>query len=830
MTAAPTRRPSRPRRRRLSRFLLGAALALAGVLVPLEAPALPDSSVQAQEPPNTGEPDSGNGNPGPGTEDGEPGPVTDDGEPDTEPGADGDPVVTGTPSPCTVGQPSNSNEQVDINGPLCILKVTACPYDPVHYDPDRPGEYPRLRPSTEFNPEVRDVDERLIGIYAGFCEARHFSKDTPDTYEVCTDPEKTKGFIVRTHVMERPTDEENLPVIDEVSGNPVVHRLCRIVYPASCPVGSHDEPYGCRAVSRRAWSCPDNYFPRNEFNTCYRPLDPPSGSHPACSAPPTLVAMRCDDYAGTDYTSSPDCNSFETGGPTPELRATADAYWCEFDASRLRVACHGPPPVDGCAPEWRSCLKRASETGGCNGIAETIRCRGLQAEFDASRDKAAKAEEVRAEGCQPCVLLPFEPTPTDCPRDTYDEPTRPPQAFRASFELTHELKASYYSGSQECLAFRKDQEDASKREKCLQRLVLCADPPTGSLQWASGHTSGLAVVNSPVVLTVEGIATRVIKVAGLSDSSGLETEEARNRGYNLLAFPGDSGDVIRRWSIPAATSSLRGVNNLVLGGRGMCYYSGRDYNPLFRVVVEELWPDRREHRQEIESLFGEDSLEWWKQLSRPEKRQRTLARGLKYWPDLKTARGKANQKEYREDNLVSEVDCNWSRAASYGDQIWCRWTPTHPGYYRLTAASAWRSQHVSGITTRNSLTAHWSRRDEQRAKDPILQALKNPTTQAEIRTILNNENLKPADVGLNPELTDYLPLTAGDPRQSERESAQESPYATPAARCPSRDFRFFCGGSSASANYTVSEPIGIAVHEVRVATRTPRARSSPPPL
>ena len=314
--ARRARRPaSRPRRRSLARFLLGAALAIAGVVVPLEAPALPDSPVQAQDPPST-------------------------------------PVIAGTAESCpSPYQPSGSNAA------LCILETTACRDAPASL-----GGGP-MQPSVQL-PEIVDVNMRRTAGYPDFCEARYLEKDDEAGYAACRNTANTLGLIVRWHVMEEAVDGDGNPELDD-QGDPVLLHLCRIIHPATCPAGAQVGPYECRSVRRRTWSCSDGYRPRNDFNTCYRPLSR-LDRHPACGAgAPTLVALDCADYVGTDYALSPaavKCADFDTGSAGSRLQVnTGNTYWCRFDASYLKVACHADPrPAAECPSAPASCLKRAS--------------------------------------------------------------------------------------------------------------------------------------------------------------------------------------------------------------------------------------------------------------------------------------------------------------------------------------------------------------------------------------------------------------------------------------------------------------------------------------
>ena len=107
------------------------------------------------------------------------------------------------------------------------------------------------------------------------------------------------------------------------------------------------------------------------------------------------------------------------------LAGTSSNWWCEFNPSFLKVVCHGAnPPTAECSLPTARCLKRASQTGGCTAIAKAIRCRALQAEHDADNLNPT-ALDVRAQGCEPCLLLPFQPVPRSCSDDIRREPAEP---------------------------------------------------------------------------------------------------------------------------------------------------------------------------------------------------------------------------------------------------------------------------------------------------------------------------------------------------------------------------------------------------------------------
>jgi hypothetical protein len=95
-----------------------------------------------------------------------------------------------------------------------------------------------------------------------------------------------------------------------------------------------------------------------------------------------------------------------------------------------------------------------------------------------------------------------------------------------------------------------------------------------------------------------------------------------------------------------------------------------------------------------------------------------------------------------------------------------------------------------------------------RDRDPIL------TDPDAVRRLLHDEGLQPGDLGLTDDLSDYLPLTS--------RVDQDTGYTLAGLSC--RDLRFICNlGGGGSNNYTESDPLGIVVHEVRVATRTPNS-------
>ena len=214
--------------------------------------------------------------------------------------------------------------------------------------------------------------------------------------------------------------------------------VCRIFYPIKCPAGvlelARVGAHTCRAVKRRNWTCGAGYLAGNRFPICFRKIEFAAGEAvPACQGKvPDLGAFKegeraCETYVGSDVLAAPGeiaCSAYTTGdfeGLTGFTRVAMqanpdNAYWCRFDAAKLTLNCHGPnQPASGCAQQDAMCLKRASRTGGCDQIIETVRCRAYQTAFAQSRIDIAA---VRDQGCVPCVNLPFQ-SPT-----CQDETTR----------------------------------------------------------------------------------------------------------------------------------------------------------------------------------------------------------------------------------------------------------------------------------------------------------------------------------------------------------------------------------------------------------------------
>ncbi len=737
----------------LSRPLLGAALAVAGVLVPLDPGAVPEplSAIAGDSP-----------------------------------AAAQAVIESGSPSPC----PSGWRPSAD--GADCRLEIDACPASP----PDVGGA---LTPSVAFPspPELAalDIHGAEIHRYPGFCEVRLVEKDDAAAYDACT---RATGFIRMTHEMEVSPDDPSI----------ILH-MCRLVTPAACAAGSEAHRVRstkCRAISRRTWTCAPGFAPRNEFNSCYRLPDAHTGSHPACGeGAPTFVARDCADYVGNDYVRDPDatlCTRFEMGGAlamTPNtLAGTAGAYWCEFNAAYLTAACHGaaPPPAD-CAPSTGRCLKRASDTGGCTAIARTVRCRGLQAAY---LEDTKTVQEINAAGCQPCVFLPFQPLPPSCPDALRAAPATLYTSQASKYETLHRVRESFNIDHIRCAPVRNG-ADLADHADC-RNTPVCLGAPRGYLTWEGTHGSGLAVVNAPVVLRVSDIPTDVATVIRLGFS---QPARLRVASFSFLRFADDAqGDpLVRVWPRIDSADSFTRVSQF-MGGSGTCLV---DELPRFKARVTELWPDVPEAHAEIRALFGEQTLDWWDALAVEDKRRNTEARGLTFWDDLTTNAERNDEREQRSVGLEEEIDCN------VGAEVWCRWLPRRPGYFKAIAAGAW-------VMKQSSTSRQWINPDWNYTKD-LVKFLAEPANTPTVRDLLNQHGLTAEQAGLTPDLLALLPTVPADGGVTGSRNFEWLYTAAAGAhnRCPTSDLRQRSCGSSRAGNYTETEPVAILVQEVRVATR-----------
>ncbi len=751
-------------RRPITRSLVGIALVAAGIFIPVESGSVPDPLAGT-----IGE-----------------SPVS----------AQTTAIVIGQPDPCP---------QIPVPwsaiGSNCILETSACPESPLIA-----GFI--LLPSVGY-PDVLATppDE-----YAGFCEHRFIEPPQPlpgvteslddqlrrQQYNDCTNG--SGGFAVKNHgrmITETVLDQFGTPVVRQRE-----ERRCRLLAQPRCVVGLHRVASNtCRAVQRQTWGCPQG-IPINEFNRCYVAQSISYvGQHLACRpGAPDFRSFDCDAYVDDDFVypaTSVACSSYPTGDPSTSLQPNPNGglfssdYWCEFDTSDLKVVCHNvPKPAGECAAVSALCLKRASQTGGCDAIAHTISCRAMQADF-ADPNVPLTVVQMQQAGCEPCVLLPFRPPPTECPADVTVTPATAARDTQYHDAL-HMVKDDFYVANTDCQAVREGTTLLQNDARCRSHEV-CADPPRGELTWRSNHFSQLAVVNSPVVVGVSGIPTQIVssprlRVAGTRFLSGFD---------NILSYDDNVDNVfgdpiVRVFGKVDPAQQYSDIKDLA--GAAECVF--RD-GPQFRITIQELWPDIDD--AEITSLLGPESLAWWNALSDAEKEGRIRARDVN-WLTNPTPAEVDQEREQRVTGFTEVVDCN------FGGEIWCRWTPTRSGYFKLIGAAAW-------IGKRGSSGRSWS---STFSMNMFRQNLSDAPFISRLESALRRIRLDPADVGVNATLTDTVPRPNPDSDWLYTSEAGDS------FRCPAADVRSRCGTASGDAgNYTETTPIGILVREVRVVTRAP---------
>ena len=767
---------TRCKRRRLIKPLVGLILTLIGVFAPLESPELPapfddlsdGSHAYAQPPP-----------------------------PDWLPG-------NAAPCPST---PIMWTAQ----GANCVLTTHACPESPLT------GELMRLSIApgglaSQLDPSLNIEYTVLAGLprYPEFCEERVPSSNV--LHSQCT---AITGYAILEY------DDQDT---DAVAG-------CRIVYPVTCDVGMHQiGARTCRAVQRRTWTCPTGYAPRNEFNECYliRPTAPPT--HPACgTGTPQFLVVDCAGYVGTDFLTSPssvDCQVDYDAGATVQLApnsrpGTSSDHWCQFDAAFLKVECHSPtPPPGDCAVDISLCLKRISATGGCSLVAETIRCRKHQGDF---AQGTVTQEQVQAQGCEPCTLLPFEPVPSHCPAEISTD--APSGLSNTQWLANHQRRLMESQLDAGLGAFRcRGFLNTGVLDTACDNVPRCADPPRGRLDWHSSHYSQLAVINAPVVMSFTDIETTRERFYSLNMRRGDVNVTDGFQTYDYFVdSTGFDDRRMRTFSEPDPATSYSSVNAMV---DSECLLR---YAPYLQVRVEELWPDDPDHRTAITQLFGSTALDWWTSLTVAEQRRRTEARGLNYWGTLLTPAEQDQERQDRYTASTQEIDCNSN------EPRWCRWTPLRSGFFRLQGQGAWVSARTRdrtfGITTRPDL------------HDDIRTSLSSQSKRNQVRRWLNRRGLTPEEIGLMPNLMGPLDLPPGlnpaewpfpppPPGVNLEDWAQTPAGASalnewmytefaPRTTCVPRDIRISCGGGYNVGNYTETEYIGIQVHEVRVSTVAP---------
>ena len=735
-------------------------------------------------------------------------------------------MIDGTPNNCPATpvlwdpQPGDSDF---LTAPECILELPACPESPLVS-----GQYMRLSvPPAGLATEFPDLDALYTDAieyplipgmdrYPEFCEERVLRSVDPVVHAACT---AVTGYTVLSY-----------------SGGDG----CRLLYPITCAAGLHrDGSATCRAVQRRTWTCAAGYIPRNEFNTCYQAPTYSGTTHPACEAgAPEFLVMDCEAYAAQDFihnsasincatrylTDTParhaDGTQAVSGAPTVTLQLNyksgpSSDYWCAFDARYLTVACHRTDitPAECSTASMALCLKRASATGGCNVIVDTIRCRALEAAF-AQQPTITTISEVRAQGCAPCLLLPFTSIPAQC-QLTPSAPTRPRSDTRPEQILS--VMGDFAVDIGACQDVMTPDDLAN--DAACNSIAICADPPRGRIDWTSSHFSHLAVINSPILVQFLDIPLRN-RESRLMYYSWRRSDPIYRAYDRTPQFIDASGHASRFRTFSQVDQSTQ-FNNVAAMITAECRIGA---DPYLNVVVEELWPDN--DQAAIRQLFGTDALAWWTSLSTTEQEQRTLSRGL----GLLSTPPTADELRARSDQLTTRIHCNLAGGRA------CRWTPTRPGFYRLKGVGAWlisrsgRRQWGTNYRS-NFLDAldhhlqsetlpydgncaplpHWNNSPDNELRMKDKDCIRSDILDHTDVTALS-------EVGLRNDLSGVLPYPTDDAALFNED------YAAMAG-CRTWDFRVSCTGGSiagyGTGNYTETESIGIIVHEVRVSTVMP---------
>lgn len=696
-------------------------------------------------------------------------------------------VVSGTPDRCPSGWTEAAGDDS-----LCVLTQRACPESPLKLD----GLSARtMTISTEFH---------------DFCEDTVLHSESEPLYDACIETQHPAltGFAIKLH-------------------DDGVDPSCRAIVPTECAPGLHRVSLeNCRQYVRRTWVCRENYIARNEFNTCYLPQT--ASPDRACEAVGSQFTLfDCATYVGEDLVQPPvrpTCKRAFKIGNAYKFKGAGNKFWCKYDASWLRLECH----ADGasCQTTDALCIRRASKTGGCDAVLHTIKCHKLHQAADTD------AEDLQQAGCTPCPILPFSPVDrTACRAEEYARTAntnlselhqyghlvKDDFAYETCVGLQNELK----NGSFEQATF----DTCAKQPKCL-------DPPHGAVRWHSAHPSGLAMINVPVIVESTDLVIQEKTLLYPRPDYGqyLQYNQLHGDGQKLLGLittQETNALIVGSNSSEAAAhapASWGEVNTdskydsiSLMMSNGQCTLASR---PSFRLVVEEMWPD--EDSQDMLRLFGAQALEWWP-TERAQQERISAERGFRLTTGL-SPEEQQQERERRELERSSEIGCHSDT------ESWCRWTPQHAGYFRLTVAGAWTMSKWN--TSRNWRINHDQTDVPARVNKWLSELTQDMSVPCDSDLDHNDRHwfhrgcilkmiatasgvaiseVSPANLasfGLNEDLTGLLPIPP----------ASDEFYQIPRP-CPTQDLRVQCGSPDDAVNYTETEPIGIVVHEARVVTR-----------
>ena len=449
-----------------------------------------------------------------------------------------------------------------------------------------------------------------------------------------------------------------LPSVDTSRTN-----MCHVFELTVCSAGIGPTHEGmCLYVQRRSWTCPNEYDQHNRFNTCYQPHTEVTGTPcDTSTGAPDLPLLSCENYVGDDYEDTKDCDDISSRLTDRAGGAAAD-YWCEFDASRLSIACHRSPVPSSanCAHSTGVCLKRASTPrgqqlralGGCRAIARNIECAIHQANYadnvDTATDLEALARTIRAAGCEPCRVMPFEPLDLgECPDSVLNNTPTTVDLDNQEQRLRFRVSCSQKLALQNKSSIRpihhapwKLEEPCGLRPAFQNKSITpyCQELPPSRLTWSTPSFTGMAMVNARVRLDLAWDEASITRAPG----------RATDKGLNI------------------------------------CFLHP-NRRPYFVVEVEPLWPAG--DRDLLEELFGSDSLGWWDALSAEQQAERTAA----FYTNT--------------DTDPVQVACN------IGVPVWCIWEPQQAGYYSLTAIGALSFTIQIGIQPHpdytGSISADW---------------------------------------------------------------------------------------------------------------------------
>ena len=671
-------------------------------------------------------------------------------------------VVDGEPLDCDAGWTPDGN--------LCRFDGPACPSSPYNDIRRARGEAPQqMQASTDFTETS----------YPEFCEERVNDSDL-EMYNHCV---SLTGFAVIRAETE-----------------------CRTLQLRTCEVGLQVSLDWCRAETRRSWTCPDDTIPRNEFPTCYVVQTTAPPSQVCAGGAPELRLVSCEDYIGTDFIDSVMCDVYGNGFDLGDVRSLQQRLLVRVQRVVPRYRVPQPPSLRGLAgrvPQARQRNRRLRRHRPSRPCAAT----------------SSRTTWHRPNPCWPtptphsqtCSTLLRQRTPCAC-----RGASRARLCRSSRFQITAPTTAQTIPPTTPSPAYnaRPSTARSSRVSRTLRPDVPCGRPPTGVPAWTSTHSSGVAVVSSPVVVQVRGVPVsfRPAPPPKYGESDGLNVfrdliELDRLRSWavspGVAGTPSDSS-LLRTYQIRDPGDDFSGAHDL--GNESWdCVVEGL---PAFTLFVEELWPDKDEGA--IRSLFGTVSLDWWDAMSEDEQHRRTEHRGLGYWPDLT-----AEARRLRNEALSTHVECN----AEQGEAAWCTWTPRRSGYFRLKVGGAWivhaREDRV------------WKSASQLRQLRHTVRNL-DDAGRRRVRSNLATLGWGPEVLGLNNALTDILPTGPDDTltEDIDNDVLERDPdhlYWLPGdqhrfggwdLRVRFTESRVFAQG----AMYTETQTFGIQVHEVRVRT------------